>query len=107
MGTVRDFGAGGSCPTSASFDDYPTCSNIDQCQQDYCFYAGFCTTSSNNNCNNDSPLFPPSSGDKMDNHDANSFGTDGCFCDYSITTYDGEPRQACDQTTLQSESCWG
>lgn len=74
----------GSCPG----DPFPeVCNGTAQCQADCCFATSTCTSSANNNCKDASALFPPTPGDKMDNHNTNDVLRDGCFCDFSTPEY--------------------
>lgn len=94
-----------ACPSG--FESYPNCIQ-QQCQGSCCFSAGFCTDSNNNNCENQSPTFPKTTGTKANNY-PNS-GSDGCYCEYNITSATGDdgitrPRDPCVQTS--TITCWG
>ncbi len=97
----------GSCP--AGFGAYPICAHKqqEQCQGSCCFDAGFCTSSTANNCvNTPDSFFPPTPGTEMKNHNSDDFNDDGCMCDQSLTMYDGNTRRECFQVS-GSNKCWG
>lgn len=101
----------GTCTSAFPTTLQPMCNQTDQCQGSCCFYAGYCTDSNNNNCLEESPLFPSTQGSKASTHSDKS---DGCICDQSITSVTSPVtgsvtlRQSCDQFSLSGQNkCWG
>ena len=98
-----------ACPAGFTNTNCTEANAAAQCQGDCCFYAGYCTSSTDNNCDNvEGSFFPPTPGDKMVNHPSSQ--NDGCFCNFFLTeiTEDGPERLPCNQSTVgSSNSCWG
>ena len=91
------------CPTG--FEGYAICTEFGQCQGQCCFSTGFCTGSSNNNCLDAGPYFPPTLGTSMDNHPDPS---DGCLCNtgpYTSPLNSSVVKSVCDPLT--TSFCWG